>query len=67
MFKSNKDVKVFSGVISTTSLAVFITARVASIFVSSTAMYIYDFHIFTVIMLLMVLRITLARARASFV
>ena len=27
----------------------FITARIASIFVSSTAVHIYDFHIFTVI------------------
>ena len=27
----------------------FVTARIASIFVSSTGVYIYDFHIFTVI------------------
>ena len=32
-----------------TGSAVFITARVASIFVSSNAVHIYDLHIFTVI------------------
>ena len=39
----------FSGLISTTNSVVFVTARIASIFVSSTGVYIYDFHIFTVI------------------
>ena len=39
----------FSGFISTTSSVVLITARITSIFVSSTAVLVYDFHIFTVI------------------
>ena len=39
----------FSGLISTTDAVVFITARMASIFVSSTAVHKYDFYIFTVI------------------
>ena len=39
----------FSGLISTTDAIVFITARMASIFVSSTAVHKYDFYIFTVI------------------
>ena len=39
----------FSGLISTTDSVVFITARMASTFVSSTAVHKYDFHIFTVI------------------
>ena len=39
----------FSGLISTTSSVVFITARIASIFVSLTVVHIYDFHIFTII------------------
>ena len=39
----------FSGPIFTTAQVVFTTARVTSIFVSSTAVHIYDFHIFTVI------------------
>ena len=34
---------------STTSSVVFITARMASIFVSSTAVQKYDFHISTVV------------------
>ena len=37
----------FSGLISTTILVVFITARIDSIFVSSTAVHIHEFHIFT--------------------
>ena len=36
-------------VISTTDSVVFITARMASTFVSSIAVHKYDFHIFTVI------------------
>ena len=39
----------FSGLISTTDAVVFITARMASIFVSSTAVHKYDFYIFIVI------------------
>ena len=39
----------FAGLIFTTSSVVFITARIVSILVSSTAVHIYDFHIFTVI------------------
>ena len=39
----------FSVLISTTDAIVFITARMASIFVSSTAVHKYDFYIFTVI------------------
>ena len=39
----------FSGLISTTDSVVFITARIVSTFVSSTAVHKYDFHIFTVI------------------
>ena len=39
----------FSGLISTTDAVVFITARMASIFVSSTSVHKYDFYIFTVI------------------
>ena len=39
----------FSGPISATSSVVSITARITSVFVSSTAVHIYDFHIFTVI------------------
>ena len=35
--------KFFSGLISTTSSVVFITARIDSLFVSSTAMHTYDF------------------------
>ena len=37
----------FSGLISTTSSAV--TARINSIFVSSTTVHTYDFHMFTAI------------------
>ena len=39
----------FPALIFTTSSVVFITAKIASILVSSTAVHIYDFHIFTVI------------------
>ena len=39
---------IFSGLIFTISSVVFITARIAPIFVSSTAVYTYDFHIITV-------------------
>ena len=39
----------FYTLFSTTSSVVFIAARIASIFVSSTAVDIYDFHIFTAI------------------
>ena len=39
----------FSGLISTTDSVVFITARMASTFISSIAVHKYDFHIFTVI------------------
>ena len=39
----------FAGLIFTTSSVVFITAWIVSILVSSTAVHIYDFHIFTVI------------------
>ena len=39
---------IFSGLIFTTSSVVFITLRIASIFVSSTAVHMYDFHIFIV-------------------
>ena len=39
----------FAGLIFTTSSVAFITARIVSILVSSTAVHIYDFHIFTVI------------------
>ena len=39
----------FSGLITTTSSAVFKTARINSIFVSSTAVHTYDFHMFTAI------------------
>ena len=42
---------------STTSSAVFITARIGSIFVSSTALHIFDFHIFTAIITLSTLLI----------
>ena len=46
-FKSRTGLSFFSGLISTTSLVVFITARIDSIFVSSTAVHIHEFHIFT--------------------
>ena len=46
-FKSRTGLSFFSGLISTTILVVFITARIDSIFVSSTAVHIHDFHIFT--------------------
>lgn len=36
------------GLIFTTTEEVFITARIASIFVSLTTVHVYDFHIFTV-------------------
>ena len=39
----------FSGLISNTSSVVFITARIDSIFVSSIAVHIYDFHVFIAI------------------
>ena len=39
----------FPGLIFTTSSVVFIAAKIASILVSSTAVHVYDFHIFTVI------------------
>ena len=39
----------FSGLISITSSVVFITARIDSIFVSSTVLHTYDFHMFTAI------------------
>ena len=48
-FKSRTGLSFFSGLISTTSLVVFITARIDSIFVSSTAVHTYDFHMFTAI------------------
>ena len=38
----------FQGLILATSSVVFTTARTTSIFVSSTTVHIYDFHIFTV-------------------
>ena len=40
---------IFSGLIPTTSSVVFITARIDSIFFFSTAVHIYNFHIFTAI------------------
>ena len=49
-FKSRRGPEFSSGLILTaTYVIVFITARIASIFISSTAVHIYDFHIFTVI------------------
>ena len=39
----------FSDLIFILIQVVFITARIASIFISSTAVHIYEFHIFTVI------------------
>ena len=38
--------KIFSGLISTTSSVVFITVRIASVFFSSTAVHIYIYMIF---------------------
>ena len=40
---------IFSDLIFIITQVVFITARIASIFISSTAVHIYEFHIFTVI------------------
>ena len=40
---------IFSDLIFILIQVVFITARIASIFISSTAVHIYEFHIFTVI------------------
>ena len=48
-FKFLTGLNFFSGLISTTGSVVFITARIDSIFVSLTAVHIYDFHIFIAI------------------
>ena len=47
--KSRKSLNFFPGLISTTSSVVFISARIDSMFVSSTAVHRYDFHMFTAI------------------
>ena len=39
----------FQAIFLTTAVVVFITAKMAFIFTSSSAVHIYDFHIFTVI------------------
>ena len=38
----------FSGLVFTSAYLVFITAKIASIFISLSAVHIYDFHSFTV-------------------
>ena len=49
-FKTRTGLNIFSVLIFTTSSVVFISVRIAPIFVSSTAFHIYhDFHIFAVI------------------
>ena len=46
-FKSRTGLKFFLGPIFTSTSVVFRTARITSIFVSSTAVHIYDFHVCT--------------------
>ena len=54
--------RIFSGLISTTSSVVFIITRIAFTFVSLTAVHIYDFHIFTVI-----IRMNILNTRMTYV
>ena len=48
-FKSHTGLNFFSGLIFTTAQVLFITAKIAFILTSLSAVQIYDFHIFTVI------------------
>ena len=48
-FKSHTGLNFFSGFIFTTAQILFITAKIAFILTSLSAVQIYDFHIFTVI------------------